>query len=110
MREPLSALNPIIQPLNRFKICAALRAFGAVEGQQRKEMRFGALRDETGLTDAMLSKQLKVLEEAGFVTRFREYGSTRAKDTVWVMLTAEGKNVFDSHLAALREIAGDVVT
>ena len=46
-------------------------------------MRFGALRDETGLTDAMLSKQLKVLEEAGFVTRFREYGSTRAKDTVW---------------------------
>ena len=101
------AFDPVIHPLARLKICAALYGAGAVEKQSsRHEMRFGALKDKVDLSDSALSKQLATLEEHGYVTRFREYGSTRARDTVWVTLTATGAQAFENHTAALREIAG----
>ncbi|MCT1444144.1 MarR family transcriptional regulator [Corynebacterium sanguinis] len=98
-------LDPVIHPVGRLKVCAALSAAGATEGDVRYEMRFAHLREVTGLSDTTLSKQLSALEEHGYITRFREYGSTRAKDTVWVTLTRKGKEAFDGHVAALREIA-----
>lgn len=103
----MGELNAVIYPLNRFKICAVLSGEGAVAGKVRREMRFSALRDAVGITDTTLSKQLGTLQEHGYVERFREYGATRAKDTVWVMLTEEGKRAFDSHVEALREITGE---
>ena len=103
----MSGIDPVIHPLARLKICAALYHAGAVEKQtSRHEMRFGALKDKVDLSDSALSKQLATLEEHGYVTRFREYGSTRARDTVWVTLTAAGARAFKNHTAALREIAG----
>ena len=100
-------IDPVIHPLARLKICAALYGAGAVEKQtSRHEMRFSSLKDKADLSDSALSKQLDRLEEHGYVTRFREYGSTRAKDTVWVTLTATGAHAFENHTAALREIAG----
>lgn len=98
-------IDPVIHPINRLKICAVLSAAGAVESDVRYEMRFSALRDAVDVTDATLSKQLGALEDAGYITRFREYGASRAKDVVWVTLTAKGKEAFDGHVAALREIA-----
>lgn len=104
----MSGVDPIIHPLNRFKICATLNAFGATQGGEvNREMKFAVLRDRTELSDATLSKQLGALESAGYVTRFREYGSSRAKDSVWVALTESGKAAFDGHLTALKELAGD---
>lgn len=101
------AIDPVIHPLARLKICAALYHAGAVEKlSSRHEMRFSALKAQADLSDSALSKQLATLEEHGYVTRFREYGSSRAKDTVWVTLTAAGARAFESHTAALREIAG----
>lgn len=104
----MNSLDPALTPLARFKICATLNVFGALEGDPEggtpsKEMKFAKLRDTTELSDASLSKHLGALEQLGYVTRFREYGSTRAKDTVWVMLTAAGSTAFQSHWAALRE-------
>lgn len=100
-------IDPVIHPLARLKICAALYHGGAVEKQtSRHEMRFSALRDQLQMSDSALSKQLATLEEHGYVTRFREYGSSRAKDTVWVTLTETGAQAFERHTAALREIAG----
>ncbi len=91
----MSGLDPIIHPLNRFKICATLNAFGATQGGEvNREMKFAMLRDRTELSDASLPKQLGALEEAGYVTRFREYGTSRAKDSVWVALTEQGKTRF----------------
>ncbi|MDK8823240.1 transcriptional regulator [Corynebacterium coyleae] len=105
MSEP--AIDPVIHPLARLKICAALFHGGAVEKQSsRFEMRFSTLKDKVNLSDSALSKQLATLEEHGYVTRFREYGSSRAKDTVWVTLTETGAQAFERHTAALREIAG----
>lgn len=104
----MSGLDPAIHPLNRFKICATLNAFGATQGGEvNREMKFAVLRDRTELSDATLSKQLGALEQAGYVTRFREYGASRSKDSVWVALTEEGKAAFDGHLAALKDLAGD---
>ncbi len=106
-RDTEAAIDPVIHPLARLKICAALYHAGAVEKQtSRHEMKFSALKHEAGLSDSALSKQLATLEEHGYVTRFREYGSSRAKDTVWVTLTATGVTAFEHHTAALREIAG----
>ena len=102
----MSELDPVIHPLNRFKICATLNAFGATQGGEvNREMKFAMLRARTELSDASLSKQLVALEKAGYVTRFREYGTSRAKDSVWVALTEQGKIAFDGHLAALKELA-----
>ncbi|MDO5669108.1 MAG: transcriptional regulator [Corynebacterium sp.] len=101
------SLDPVIHPVNRLRICAALHNVGAVaRGKMGREMRFSELREQLELTDATLSKQLSALESHGYVTRSREYGSTRAKDVVWVALTEAGEQALTAHLAALREIAG----
>ena len=102
----MNELDPVIHPLNRFKICATLTAFGATQGGEvNREMKFAVLRDRTELSDATLSKQLGALESAGYVTRFREYGTSRAKDSVWVALTEKGAVAFKGHLAALKALA-----
>ncbi|MDK8762785.1 transcriptional regulator [Corynebacterium sp. MSK218] len=102
----MSEIDPVIHPLNRFKICATLNAFGATQGGDiNREMKFAMLRDRTELSDATLSKQLGALEQAGYVTRFREYGTSRAKDSVWVALTEKGAVAFKGHLAALKALA-----
>lgn len=98
-------IDPVIHPLNRLKICAALRAGGATESTTRREMKFSRLRDITGLSDATLSKQLTVLKEHGYISRFREYGPSRAKDTVWVTLTKAGEMALEGHLEALNRYA-----
>ena len=101
----MSALDPVIHPITRLKICAALAAGGATEGATRREMRFAHLRDLVDVSDATLSKQLAALEEHGYITRFREYGASRAKDTVWVTLTEAGHKAYVGHVEALRAIA-----
>ncbi|QGU07179.1 hypothetical protein COCCU_06175 [Corynebacterium occultum] len=99
-------LDPVIHPINRLRICAALKAAGATEGEGLdREMKFATLREVTALSAATLSKQLGVLGSHGYITRHREYGSSRAKDTVWVSLTPAGNTALNRHLAALRKIA-----
>lgn len=99
-------IDPVIHPLPRLQICAALFHAGAVEtATSRQEMRFSSLKATTGFSDSALSKQLTALEEHGYISRFREYGSSRAKDTVWVMLTEHGVRAFEGHIQALQEIA-----
>ena len=97
-------LDPVIHPLGRLRVCAALRSVGAVQG--RAQMRFAQLREAVGVSDSALSKQLTALERAGYVRRQRSYGLARSEDVVWVALTPAGLEAFESHLGALREIAG----
>lgn len=102
----IGEIDPVIHPVNRLRICVGLHAAGATEGGEGpdKEMKFSVLRDLTGLTDATLSKQLTALEAHGYVTRHREYGSTRADDSVWVSLSAAGVQALEWHVAGLQEI------
>ncbi|QHO91364.1 hypothetical protein CWT12_08650 [Actinomyces sp. 432] len=106
-----AVLDPVIHPINRLRICATLKSVGAVNDGALvwtgTEMKFSALRDAVGLSDASLSKQLKALEDADYIRRHRDYGVIRAMDVVWVSLTPRGLKAFEDHVAALREIADD---
>lgn len=67
------------------------------------EVAFTVLRDALGLSESALSRQLKVLAEAGIAAVAREKGVPRPR--AWVALTPEGREAVRGHLAALRDIA-----
>ena len=52
-------LDPVIHPVHRLQICALLA--------NADEMEFALLRDELGVSDSVLSKQLKYLDDAGYL-------------------------------------------
>lgn len=105
-------LDPVIHPIPRLRVCAALRSVGAITSSnpapRDREMRFRELRDAVGASDSALSKQLAALERAGYLRRHRDYGSLRGDDAVWVSLTTEGLRALEKHLVALHEIADAV--
>lgn len=101
------ALDPIIRPLNRLKICAALNAAGATDGETKYEMRLSHLSELTEVPASALAPQLDALEQAGYITRFSEYGPSGAKDIVWVTLTKQGKQALEDHLEALHDLIQD---
>lgn len=77
-----------------------LAAMGILSAARKVE--FGYLRDQLQLSDSDLSKQLKVLGDAGYLTTERTgKGKTRAS---WFSITPEGKRALKSHAAALQEL------
>ncbi len=63
---------------------------------------FSYLRDQLGLSDSDLSKQLKVLLDAGYLTSKRTgKGKTRAS---WFTITPRGRQALDDHAAVLRRL------
>ncbi|MBM7494851.1 DNA-binding MarR family transcriptional regulator [Micromonospora luteifusca] len=90
-----SGLDETIHPINRLQICAQLSGV--------ESLSFAAIRDGLGVSDSVLSKQLKVLQEAGYVTLRKEPFNSRIH--AWVALTPLGRTVYTAHMAALREIA-----
>jgi DNA-binding MarR family transcriptional regulator len=63
---------------------------------------FAFLRDELGLSDSALSKQLSTLEAAGYIDIERPLSDRRRR--VRARLTARGTAAFQGHVAALRAI------
>ena len=63
---------------------------------------FAFVRDELGLSDSALSKQLSTLEEAGYVSIERPLSEHRRR--VRARLTPAGMTAFQCHVAALRQI------
>lgn len=59
------------------------------------------MRDQLGLSDSALSKQLSTLEEAGYITIERPLSERRR---VRAQLTVLGRKRFAGHVAALRGI------
>jgi DNA-binding transcriptional ArsR family regulator len=84
--------DELIHPSTRLSIVALLAAADWVE--------FGFVRDQLGMSDSALSKQLSTLEDAGYVRLEREGRRLRAR------LTPAGREAFQGHVAALREIVG----
>ncbi|MCC3290988.1 MULTISPECIES: transcriptional regulator [unclassified Arthrobacter] len=98
MPEP--RFDEVVHPPTRLRICGLLRPL--------EEMDFAVLRDTLGVSDATLSKQLKILTEAGYVRLAKTTSPARrdARRITWVALTPAGRKSFDSHVLALQEIAG----
>ena len=93
MREG-NGFDELIHPATRLSIVALLAAADWAE--------FAFVRDELGLSDSALSKQLSTLEEAGYVAIERPISARRRR--VRARLTPVGRERFAGHVAALREI------
>jgi DNA-binding MarR family transcriptional regulator len=100
--SPEGAFNDLVHEPIRLRICGLLRAVD--------ELDFAVLRDTLGINDAALSKHLKVLVAAGFVSSKKLASEARAdaRRLTWLRLTDSGRRAFDGHIRALRQIAGDL--
>ena len=87
-------LNEVIHAPNRLQICAFLNSVDQAE--------FGVVRDMLGVTDSVTSKQVKVLEQAGYVSISKPTGRGRVK--TWLVLTPTGRRAYAAHVAALRQL------
>jgi DNA-binding MarR family transcriptional regulator len=87
--------DPLIHPITRLSICGLLAA-----GEDWIE--FAALRDAAGISDSVLSKQSRVLEDAGYVEVRK--GAVGRRPRTWFRLTAEGRQAVAGHLAWLAQL------
>ncbi|WP_341975472.1 transcriptional regulator [Microbacterium sp. LTA6] len=93
MTEP--QFDEIVHAPQRLRILAML---DAIPG----EVEFAALRDALGVADSVVSKHLKVLAEADYVSIHK--AATFGRQRTWVRLTARGGGAYAAHVAALRAI------
>lgn len=93
----LADLDSVLSAPKRLGIMAMLDAAKSVE--------FSFLREQLGLSDSDLSKQMSVLCDAGYA-RMRKTGHGRGS-TTWFAVTREGKRVFDAHVRALKQLIED---
>ncbi|TQV87238.1 transcriptional regulator [Aliikangiella coralliicola] len=86
----------LIHAPNRLQICAILAASAEIE--------FKVLRNELDVSDSVLSKHIKLLEEAGYVllNKRADFGRQRT----WLSLSSTGRAAFTEHVAALKQIVG----
>jgi DNA-binding MarR family transcriptional regulator len=94
-RHPRHELDDVIHAPVRFSVVATLAGVDKAE--------FGFVRDTVEITDSALSKQVSVLEQAGYVTVAKGYVGKRPR--TWLALSPAGRAAFERHLAALAGIA-----
>lgn len=86
--------DDLIHAPTRLSIVALLAA------TEWAEFRF--IRDSVGLSDSALSKQLTILEEAGYVEIRKAFVGKRPR--TWAKLSTAGRRAFAEHVAALQAI------
>lgn len=94
--KPARGLDPLIHPVGRLQIFAVLSAVAEAE--------FSMVRDAIGVSDSVLSKHVKALEDAGYV-RVRKAASGGRQRT-WLASTGRGRDAFAGHMAELTRLAG----
>lgn len=95
MTEQSDAFDELIHSPVRLRICAALSTATALE--------FTAVENALLVSTSTLSKQLKILGDAGYVTlekRQQSFGRPRT----WISLTLNGRRAFDAHVDTLRRL------
>ena len=88
-------IDEVIHAPVRFSIVAAWA--------QADEAEFAAVRDAVQVSDSVLSKQVTILEAAGYVVVRKGYVGKRPR--TWLRLSKTGAVALQEHLAALRAIA-----
>ena len=87
--------DPVIHAPGRLQICAVLASVSEAE--------FAALRDAIDVSDSVMSKHLKLLEEAGYVSPRKAASGGRQR--TWLSLTTAGRKAFAAHVAELNRLA-----
>ena len=93
----MAELNEIIHQTVRLRIMASL-----VTLEPTDEVEFTYLRNLLGVTDGNLGAHLRKLEEAGYIAVNKTF--VERKPRTFVSATAEGRRVFQEHVAALEAI------
>lgn len=86
--------DAVIHANNRLQVCAMLSPVDEVE--------FSALREALGVSESVLSKHLKVLEDAGYLALRK--ATVLSRQRTWVALTGAGRRAIAGHLAELRRV------
>lgn len=89
-------LDETLHSPHRLRICALL---GEVDRAE-----FGLIRDTLEVADSVLSKHLKVLVEAGYVTLLKAPARRGGRPRTWVRLTRAGSEALRDHLRALQQM------
>ena len=87
--------DALIHAPGRLQICAILSSVDA---------EFAMLRDAIKVSDSVLSKHLKQLEEAGYLKPRK--AAVDGRQRTWLSLTAKGRKAFAAHVAELTRLAG----
>ncbi|MCO8269473.1 transcriptional regulator [Actinoplanes sp. TRM 88003] len=93
--HPRHQLDAVIHSPIRLSIVACLAAADKAE--------FAFVRDTVEVSDSVLSRQVTLLTEAGYVQARKGYVGKRPR--TWLSLTAAGREAYTKHLAALTAIA-----
>lgn len=94
MAEEEGELDEIVHQRARLGILTACNEAHRVE--------FGFLQEALGLTAGNLSRHLRILEEAGYVTLQKGFVGRRAR--TWAAITRRGRRALESEVARLRVI------
>jgi DNA-binding transcriptional ArsR family regulator len=87
-------LDPLVHPPKRLAAMAILAASEWAE--------FAFLRERLEVSDSVLSKHMKLLQDAGYV-KVTKRGRGRGAST-WYRLTREGRQAFVAHVAYLQSL------
>ena len=90
----MSRLNTVIHAPNRLQICAFLAPL--------EEAEFQVLRAELDVSDSVLSKHIKQLEEVGYVKQRKSKRDGRLR--TWACLTRKGRRAFECHVKELTRL------
>ena len=93
----MAGLNETIHQPVRLRIMAALVAL-----EPTNEVDFTYLRGLLEVTDGNLGAHLRKLEEAGYISISKVF--VERKPRTYISATAEGRKVFQEHVAALESI------
>lgn len=93
--HPRHQLDDLLTHAVRFSVVAALAGVRSAE--------FALVRDSVEISDSVLSKQVALLEQAGYVEVAKKRVARRVR--TWLSLTPAGRETLARHVAALRAIA-----
>lgn len=88
--------DAVIHAPLRLQICAMLTELQSAE--------FATVRDALGVSDSVLSKHVRTLQEAGYVELRKATVTSRVR--TWLALTKSGRRAFSAHVAELHRLAG----
>jgi DNA-binding MarR family transcriptional regulator len=88
--------DAVVHAPPRLQVCGLLAAVD--------DMDFAAIREQVGVSDSVLSKHVRQLEDAGYVKVRKSTRASRVRTNL--ALTPAGRAAFQAHVAELRRITG----
>jgi DNA-binding MarR family transcriptional regulator len=88
--------DAVVHAPPRLQVCGLLAVVDTMD--------FAAVREQVGVSDSVLSKHVRQLEEAGYVKVHKATRASRVRTSL--ALTPAGRTAFQAHVAELRRITG----